>query len=449
MKCDRCDNEAVIHITEIRRGLSTDRHLCEKCAEALLPLEESDDSEFLDMLPPKGAEHPTSEGDPTRGEMGMTGVSQRVFLVDLATGERHAAGPRVADSWRPVWSPDSRRIAMCHGTENLPSLAVVETDSRQSWHFLDTTFSEPPSWSRDSHRIAFSHEDAGLHVVAADLDAGDVLRIDEEAQSQDFLPAWSPKDDRLAFVSVTVSEPGAPPTECAVDIASPGTDERRRVMTSATPFVGVGWSADARFVGAASPEGEEGESPSAATYTIRAARAEGEADPLVIGRCLTATWLPRAAGFSETPAVLAVIATGAVARTVLIDPESRKRRTIAEDLFFPAGLVRPTHLSADGRFFAALRGMGTVRIALLDLATGALAERDPRGEVAWLGWLPGGTDLAALIRDASGVRLDVISPSGTSRTVTLFSRSEFFDTPSASISPDGRNIAVEVHVAEK
>ena len=39
MKCDKCEREATIHITEIRRGLSSDRHLCESCAEMLLPLE--------------------------------------------------------------------------------------------------------------------------------------------------------------------------------------------------------------------------------------------------------------------------------------------------------------------------------------------------------------------------------------------------------------------------
>ena len=44
-----------IHITEIRRGLSYERHLCETCAETLLPMEESDYAEYLDVLPPRDA----------------------------------------------------------------------------------------------------------------------------------------------------------------------------------------------------------------------------------------------------------------------------------------------------------------------------------------------------------------------------------------------------------
>ena len=447
MKCDKCGRVATIHITEIRRGIAYDRHLCESCAETFLPIEESNTSEFLDLLPPKGSEHPTAEGEPTRDEMDMTGVRQRVFVADLATGERFAAGPRVADSWHPAWSPDSKRLAMCHGTEDLPSLAVVEPGTPEAWHFIDTTFSEPPTWSHDSRRIAFSHEDAGLHVVAADLDAGELLRVSEEADAHDFLPAWSPRDDRLAFVSVTADAPGEPPMECAVNVARPGTDERRRVIAGDSMLVGVGWSADAQWLAAAATEGAEEEAgPEGPAYVVRCARADGSVEPFVIPRLLTGTWVPRAANFSDAPAILAMIAAGTGARTVLIDPASRRRRTLADDLSFPAGLVRPSHLSPDGRLLAALRGVGTIRIAILDLVTGNISELDPRGEVAWFGWLPDGSGLAALVRDSSGVRLEVLSPTGDRRTVTLFARADFFDAPSASISPDGKRVAIEVHV---
>lgn len=33
--CDRCDNPATVHLTEIKDGNKTERHLCEKCARAL------------------------------------------------------------------------------------------------------------------------------------------------------------------------------------------------------------------------------------------------------------------------------------------------------------------------------------------------------------------------------------------------------------------------------
>ena len=69
MKCDTCDNEATIHITEIRRGLSYDRHLCERCAEMFLPLEESDYADYLDILPPRHSTHVGDEPRPTKQEL--------------------------------------------------------------------------------------------------------------------------------------------------------------------------------------------------------------------------------------------------------------------------------------------------------------------------------------------------------------------------------------------
>jgi protein arginine kinase activator len=33
--CDRCENPATVHLTEIKGGQKTERHLCEKCAASL------------------------------------------------------------------------------------------------------------------------------------------------------------------------------------------------------------------------------------------------------------------------------------------------------------------------------------------------------------------------------------------------------------------------------
>jgi hypothetical protein len=107
VNCDRCENEATIHITEIRRGLHSDRHLCETCADLLLPLEESDYADYLDILPPRHSTQVSDESPPTKDELEMTGIHQRVVVVDLATGECVPVGPRKGDSFSPVWSADS------------------------------------------------------------------------------------------------------------------------------------------------------------------------------------------------------------------------------------------------------------------------------------------------------------------------------------------------------
>jgi hypothetical protein len=478
VNCDRCENEATIHITEIRRGLPSDRHLCEKCADLLLPLEESDYADYLDILPPRHSTQVSDESPPTKEELEMTGIHQRVVVVDLSTGEHHPVGPQKGDSFSPVWSPDSKRLATCHSIETLQSLVLVEPGRTWMRRFLYTTFTEPASWSPDGRRICFSHpEEGGRIVLVGEAEEGRILRLTPGTSWLDeFLPVWSPWDDRIAFVSRRAEGPGDEAAECTVCTTTLDAGKRLRLITLGSSLVmRLAWSSDARFLAALAVPPGEGEMedilgvPGGSLFVTRS-DSEDTSPGVVPGNYLSFAWvsegkrgqepfvrstLPGLQAKGSCPRfpsmVLAAARAGHEATTtaVLIHPETGELSTVAEDVSFPAGEVESSHLSTDGRTLVALRQTRGGRIVLVDVETREVREIEPRGEVAWLGWRPGREEIAALIRHDRGVCLEMISPQGARREITTFKREDFFDVPGLALSPDGNSAAVELHAPRK
>jgi len=455
MNCDSCGNEATIHITEIRRGLPSERHLCEKCADMFLPLEESDYAAYLDILPPRHSTRVSDESGPTREELAMTGIRQRVVVVDLETGEGVSVGPEKGDSFSPVWSPDSKRLAMCHSVETLQSLVLVEPGRTWMRRFLRTTFSEPPSWSADGRRVCFSHpEEGGRIVLVGEADEGRILRLTPSSSWLDeFLPAWSPRGDRIALVSRSLKGPGDESADCTVLTMTPDGEKRLPLIALGSPLVTrLAWSADARFLAALSvpmSEGEPEEIMDLSGGTLQLARSDAldAGTSVVPGNYLSLAWVGGAPG---GPFLLAAAySRDMTTAAVLIHPETRNLSTLAEDVVFPAGEVESSHLSADGRTLVALRRTREARIVLVDVDTGKTGEIEPKGEVAWLGWRPGRSEIVALVRHDRGVRLESISPEGPRREVASFKRADFFDVPRLALSPDGTHAAVELHAPTK
>jgi Tol biopolymer transport system component len=477
MNCDSCGNDATIHITEIRRGLPSERHLCEKCADMFLPLEESDYADYLDILPPRHSTQVSDESGPTRQELAMTGIRQRVVVVDLTTGERVPVGPEKGDSFSPVWSPDSKRLAMCHSVETLQSLVLVEPGRTWMRRFLHTTFAEPPSWSADGRRLCFSHpEEGGRILLVGDAEEGRILRLTPSTSWLDeFLPVWSPRGDRIAFASRAMKGPGDDSAECTLLTMTPDGEKRLPLISLSSPLVmRLAWSGDARFLAALSlstsdhemenilemptgtlhltPSGEKGSGPFCAQHPSGpTGKRVLTPFPVVPGNCLSFAWVSEVAGMPAGPIVLAAASPREMTTAaLLIHPETRKVSTLAEEVFFPAGEVESCHLSADGRTLAALRKeQRGAQIVLVDVETGETREIEPKGEVAWLGWRPARSEIVALVRHDRGVRLEMISPEGPRRKVASFKREDFFDVPRLALSPDGKSAAVELHAPRK
>jgi Tol biopolymer transport system component len=109
----------------------------------------------------------------------------------------------------PAWSPDSQQIAYTRCAlydqekgRNLPSceLFVMQVAARHARQLTDNAvYDGQPSWSPDGTQIVYRRaENAGdsLRAIAVD-GSGDVELLVCPRQCQ--LPAWSPRDDLIAF----------------------------------------------------------------------------------------------------------------------------------------------------------------------------------------------------------------------------------------------------------
>ncbi|HUU43605.1 MAG TPA: hypothetical protein VMX57_07490 [Planctomycetota bacterium] len=459
MKCDRCDNAATVHITEIRRGLSYERHLCEDCAETLLPTEESDYAEYLEVLPPRWSAAAGDESEPTEQELGMTGLRERVVVLELDTARLVEVGLHQGSTSVPVWSPDSERLAMCHYVETLHSLVLVEPARPWQRRFLRTSFAEPASWSHDGTSVVFSHpEESGTCIISADVSQGTLRRIHPLPYLSESTPACSPVDDRIVFVGLSMEGENPDTSWCCISTARADGESRRRLVTLPASFVlRPEWSADARFVAAlASPlsryeiEQPLGGAVHQALHVLRA-DARDARDTQVTGNYMSFAWVPHAAGFRDRPVVLAarLAPHQFTSAAVLIDPESGEMKTLIKGIVFPARQVRTGHLSPDGRTLLVLSGGDNRRIRCIDVETTSTSEIDVGGEVVDFAWLPEGKTFAVLVRAERDTRVEMMTPGGDRREVASFPRETFFDVPAMVLSPDGRRAALEVHVPRK
>ncbi len=124
----------------------------------------------------------------------------------------------LAGAVQPVWSPDSRRVAM---TAYPDGLVLVDASSGGA-HLvqrLGETLCEP-AWSPDATRIAFRSVDAvRSRIGVANADGSDV-RLVSAGSNLDALPCWSPDAAWIAFVQgerkiMRVRADGAPEEEIA------------------------------------------------------------------------------------------------------------------------------------------------------------------------------------------------------------------------------------------
>ena len=459
MKCDKCDNDATIHITEIRRGLSNERHLCERCAEMFLPLEETDYAAYLEQLPPKQFPRDwlylPGEPEPTREEAGMTGIRQHVLIVNPDTGKVRRVGPKEGDCFSPVWSPDSKRLALCYLRGNVHSLLLVEPGRRWGRELLRTTFAEPASWSPDSTRVAFSHPSDGVRVIAAsDVVEGGVDRLSEVPYQDEFFPVWSPCEDLIAFLSRMVEGSVEQKSACSVLVTPLDASKRRTLLRLPWSLVtNLGWSADARLLAAlampfTSDETEELLAPPAGTLHVMQPDEPGTTSVRLDGSYVDFTWVSGAGGLPGARLLAGIrMEEQESTSAVLIHPRTLETTPVADDLAFPADEIRPSLVSDDRRWLLALRAPGRRKIVKVALSAGRSEEIDARGEPACVAWRPGTGQFAALVRTDVGVLFEMISPDGARRTVTHFKRRDFFDVPRLVFSPDGRLAALEAHSA--
>ena len=105
----------------------------------------------------------------------------RIWIQDLATGERERLTEFPGQNSSPVWSPDGSMMAMVLSKDGNPDIYVMDLGTRElrkvTTHFaIDTE----PSWAPDSKSIIYTSEQGGANrpqIYQVDLDTGWTERV--------------------------------------------------------------------------------------------------------------------------------------------------------------------------------------------------------------------------------------------------------------------------------
>src|SRR5436309_3079801 len=65
-------------------------------------------------------------------------AGNQLYLTEVATGETRLIGPMDGNSWRPSWSPDSKRVAFFSDAGGVPQLWVYEILDDEARKVSDT-----------------------------------------------------------------------------------------------------------------------------------------------------------------------------------------------------------------------------------------------------------------------------------------------------------------------
>lgn len=145
----------------------------------------------------------TPRFSPTRPEiafMAYKGDQPRVYLMNIATGQREAVGDFPDMSFAPRFSPDGRRIIMSlqrGGASDLFELDLATRETRQLTR--SDSIDTGPSYAPDGREIVFESDREGtqqLYIMSAD--GGEARRI-SFGDGRYSTPVWSPRGDYIAF----------------------------------------------------------------------------------------------------------------------------------------------------------------------------------------------------------------------------------------------------------
>lgn len=164
----------------------------------------------------------------------------QLFSLPREGGTATPIADKPLDPFRPVMSPDGRRVAVQSFVDGMFHIRIVGVDGHDS---RQLTFGDHddvhPAWSPDGTRIAFVSDRAGgQDIWTVDMRGGEPRRV-TTTPTQETQPTWSPDGRAIAYVQGNTVE--------SVDLET-GT-VRTVIPTAGASFVTApSWSPDGRRI---------------------------------------------------------------------------------------------------------------------------------------------------------------------------------------------------------
>ncbi|MBE7542020.1 MAG: PD40 domain-containing protein [Solibacteraceae bacterium] len=179
-----------------------------------------------------------------KGERALFVARGEIFTAPIEKGvPRNLTRTSGAHEKFPDWSPDGRHIAYISDLSGEEELYIVPQDGSGPAVQLTTDGKEMryrPLWSPDSKKIAFSDKEGRLFVVTVADKSKKLVADEKRGQLQDF--TWAPDSRHLAF-----SLSGESPIR-AIHIWSEADGQVRRVTDPMFPANNPAWDPEGKYL---------------------------------------------------------------------------------------------------------------------------------------------------------------------------------------------------------